>query len=127
MTLKKYLFLMIFATLMCWGGLIMVLLFINPYEADVVGFLFFYTALFLSLAGFFSILGFVFRWLLKKNEFVYNQVKIALRQALLLALLLVMVLFLQAKHLLVWWNVILLILLLSGVEYGFIIKENKKI
>jgi len=127
MTLKKYLFLMIFATLMCWGGLITVLIFVNPYETGAVGFLFFYTALFLSLAGFFSILGFIFRWLLKKNEFVYNQVKTALRQALLLSFLLIVILFLQAKNLLVWWNIILLVLLLSGVEYGFIVKENKKI
>jgi len=127
MTLKKYLFLMIFATLMCGGGLMVVLIFVNPYEAGLTGLLFFYGALFLSLLGIFSVLGFVFRFLLKKNEFAYNQVKTAVRQGLMLALLLVVALFLQAHGLLVWWNMILLILLLGGVEYGLLIKDIKKL
>lgn len=116
---------MIFATLLCLGGLVMVLIFVNPYEAGLIGLLFFYVALFLVLLGIFSILGFVFRWLLKKNEFAYNQVKTAVRQGLMLAFLLIIVLFLQARALLVWWNMILLILLLGGIEYGFVIKESK--
>ncbi|OGG87203.1 hypothetical protein A3B87_03230 [Candidatus Kuenenbacteria bacterium RIFCSPHIGHO2_02_FULL_39_13] len=124
MTLKKYLFLMTTATLVCWGALALVLVFVNPYTAGIVGMIFFYIALFLGLLGIFSIIGFVFRFLFKRNEFAYNQVKTAFRQGMMFALLLTMMFILQGARLLVWWNIILLIILLAGIEYVFIIREQ---
>lgn len=124
MTLKKYLFLMTMATLMCWGALVLVLVFVNPYTAGIVGLVFFYVALFLGLLGIFSIIGFIFRFLFKRNEFAYNQVKTAFRQGMMFAFLLTAMFILQGARLLVWWNIILLIILLAGIEYVFIIREQ---
>jgi len=125
MTLKKYLFLMAMATLMCWGALVLVLVFVNPYTAGIVGLVFFYLALFLGLLGIFSIIGFVFRFLFKRNEFAYNQVKTAFRQGMMFALLLTVMFILQGARLLVWWNIILFIILLAGIEYVFIIRDQE--
>ena len=125
MTLKKYLFLMTIATLLCWGALGLVLIFVNPYEAGWMGLLFFYLALFLGLSGVFSIIGFILRYLIKRNEFAYRQVKIAFRQGLMFALLVVIALALQGFNLLVWWNLLLLVLLLSGVEYFFVMNASR--
>jgi len=125
MTLKKYLFLMTMATLMCWGALVLVLVFVNPYTAGIVGLVFFYLALFLGLLGIFSIIGFVFRFLFKRNEFAYNQVKTAFRQGMMFALLLTVMFILQGARLLVWWNIILFIILLAGIEYVFIIRDQE--
>ena len=125
MTLKKYLFLMTLATLLCWSAFVLVLIFVNPYQTGWLGHLFFYLSLFLSLVGVFSIIGFLVRYLVARNDFAYNQVKIAFRQALMFALLLVAILILQAFRLLVWWNMLLLILLLAGIEYFFVVAESK--
>lgn len=124
--MKKYLFIMFIATLMCWGAFGLVLVFVNPYEAGKLGLMFFYLALFLGLLGVFSIIGFVFRFLLKRGEFAYNQVKTAFRQGFMFALLLVAVMILQSSRLLVWWNMLLLIFLFGGIEYFFLVGESKK-
>jgi len=116
---------MITATVLCWGALGLILVFVNPYEAGLMGLIFFYIALFLGLLGVFSIIGFVFRFLLKRNEFAYAQVKIAFRQGFMFAVLLTIILGLQGARLLVWWNTILLIIMLGGVEYFFLVSELK--
>lgn len=126
MSLKKYLFLMTIATVVCWGGWALVLNFVNPYEAGPVGLIFFYLSLFLGLLGVFSIIGFVIRYLVKRNEFAYAQVKIAFRQGFMFSLLLIISLALLAKNLLVWWNLLLLVILLGGIEYFFNLASLKK-
>lgn len=116
---------MLFATLVCWFGFGLVVFLVSPEEAGLTGFSLFYLSLFLALAGIFSIIGFIFRYLLKRHEFAYEQAKTALRQGLMFALLVVAALFLQGQKLLVWWNLILLIGLLAGIEYFFISNSSK--
>ncbi len=115
---------MTIGTVLCWGGWLWVLFFVNPYEADRWGLLFFYSSLFLALVGTISIIGFVVRFLIIKHEFAYKQVKRALRQGIMLAALVVVSLYLQSQNLLVWWNLILLVLLVMGIEYFFIATED---
>ena len=64
------------------------------------------------------------RFLIIKHEFAYKQAKRALRQGIMLAALVVVSLYLQSQNLLVWWNLILLVLLVIGVEYFFIATED---
>jgi len=116
---------MTMATVLCWGGWLLVLFFVNPYEAGWLVFLFFYASLFLGLCGLFSIIGFVVRFIFIKNEFAYQQVKRAWRQGLILAGALTTALFLQSQALLVWWNLLLLVLLVGGIEYFFVVEEHK--
>lgn len=116
---------MTIATILCWGALGLVLVFVNPYEAGWVGLLFFYLSLFLGLGGIFSIIGFIIRFLTLRNQFAYVQVKRAFRQGLMFALLLTLALLLQGFRLLVWWNLLLLVLFLGGVEYFFVVNEGR--
>jgi hypothetical protein len=126
MSLKKYLFLMVSATILCWAAFAFVLFFINPKTAGATGLLFFYLSLFLGLLGIFSILGFLSRYFLGRRIMAYRQVKIAFRQGAMFALLLTGSLFLQGQRLLVWWNTLLFIILLSVIEYFFLTAEEKK-
>ena len=126
MTLKKYLFFMCLATGLCIIGWAEVLFYVDPQTAGWPGFGLFYGSLFLSLFGIFSIIGFIIRYLLKQGEFAYNQVKTAFRQGLLLALLLVGALYLQGEKLLVWWNLMLLVLLIAGVEFMFLGRRGEQ-
>ena len=126
MSLKKYLFLMVLATVLCWAAWLFVLFFINPKGAGIVGLTFFYLSLFLGLLGMFSVLGFAVRYLFKRTEFTYRQVKTAFRQGAMFSLLLTSSLFLQSQRLLVWWNMILFVALLAVVEYFFLSEEERK-
>jgi len=116
---------MILATIFCLSALILVIFFVSPIQAGTTGLVVFYTALFLTLVGIFSIFGFVFRFIFKKNEFAHKQVRIAFRQACLLAILVATALFIQSQRLLVWWNLLILIILLSTVEYFFTASPTK--
>lgn len=127
MSLKKYLILMTIACILCWGGWSLVLFLVNPFSAGWIGIVLFYTALFLGLASLFSIVGFVVRFVIIKHEFAYKHVRTAFRQGLMFSLLVVGALFLQAEKLLVWWNLILMIVLLGVIEYAFIVKEGNKV
>jgi hypothetical protein len=117
---------MVFATILCWAAFTFVLFFINPQETEKIGILFFYLSLFLGLLGIFSIIGFLVRYLFKRHDFVYTQVKISFRQGAMFALLLTGSLFLQSQRLLVWWNTLLFVFLLAVVEYFFLASEERK-
>ncbi len=116
---------MTITTILCWGGWLLVLFFVNPYEASWIIFLFFYSSLFLALSGLFSIMGFIVRFIFIKNQFAYQQAGRAWRQGLLLAATIVVVLFLASQKLLVWWNLCLLFFLVFAIEYFFTVTGHK--
>lgn len=120
MSLKKYLILMLFATSLCWGAWFLVLFLVSPAGAGKVGFFIFYLALFFALMGTLAILGFVIRYLFKKDEFAFRQVRTSFRQSIMLAILLVGALMLQAQGLLAWWNMLIFILVLTVLEFFFV-------
>jgi len=125
MTLKKYLIYMTLATVFCLIAWLEVLFFVNPYDTGLAGFTLFYLSLLLTLWGIFSIIGFLVRYIVRRNRFAYDQVKMAFRQGFLFALLLISGLILQSYNLLVWWNMLLLIGLLAIIEYLFLSSTDK--
>lgn len=127
MTLKKYLNLMLVATLICWGVFVFVLKNINPNITNWLGFGMFYASLFLAVSGTASILGFLVRFWLLRQKLAFYTVKVAFRQAFLFGLLIVTTLILLSKDLFTWFNLILLILILSVLEFFLIsYQANKK-
>ncbi|OIO18083.1 hypothetical protein COT27_01450 [Candidatus Kuenenbacteria bacterium CG08_land_8_20_14_0_20_37_23] len=120
MTLRKYLISMILATFFCLIAWLEVIFFVNPENTDTLGFILFYASLFLTLWGIFSLIGFVVRYIFIKQDFAYAQVKAAFRQGFFFSILLNSSLFLQSQKLLVWWNTLLLVGLLTAIEFFFI-------
>ncbi len=127
MTLRQYLILMTVGTIFCWVIWFFVLYLIDPTESGILGFAFFYLSLFLSLAGTLSILGLLFRMRFGKEEMVFKTVMISFRQATLLGLLVIAALFLKSHDILAWWNIFLLIVALTILEFFFISYNKKKI
>ena len=119
MSLYKYLIILGICTLVCWSAFISVLFLINPFEAGFLGFVFFYVSLAFALIGTFSILGFVFRTYIKKDDMAVKHINIASRQSFLFTLMVLLALVLQSLKYLVWWNLILLVLVLAFVELFF--------
>lgn len=120
MTLKKYLISMSFLSLLLWVVFVFIALAVDPNTTNWVGLALFYASLFLSLSGSFAILGFLFRSIFFKKSLSFYLVKTAFRQSFLFSFLLVSVLLMLAENLFSWLNIMILIIILSIVEYIFI-------
>lgn len=117
MSLKQYLSLMAVGTVVSWGALGLVLTYLDPKETGALGFLFFYISVFLSATGSLTLLGFAWRYFRHRDEVLFRHVSISFRQGVLLALVAVGTLFLQAQELLTWWNLTLLVVGLTLLEF----------
>lgn len=127
MTLKNYLFLMIFATAICWGAFLFVINTIDPFVTNWLGFVLFYSSLFLSLTGTFAILGFLLRFAALKQSLAFRLVADAFRQSFLLALMTTLSLLLQSLKLLSWVNFFLLIGGTAALEYFLIVRSRSRV
>lgn len=109
---------MIFATIIAWLGFFIIINTFDPYDNNIVAFILFYLALFLSLLGSFSLFGFWIRKLWnRKRGIVRIMVTESFRQAIIFSSVLVIALLLQAERILTWWNMLLLIILASFLEF----------
>ena len=128
MTLRQYLVLMTVGTLLAWSAVGVIVLAVDPAEAQTVIFAILYASLFMALTGTLSVSIFLIRTkLLRRSEILSRQVSLAFRQAMMLSALAVLTLHLQGKGLLTWWNSILMILALTLLEFFFISTKVKKV
>lgn len=126
MTLKNYLTVMSFLTLICFGIFIFVAITVDPNSTNWLGFLLFYSSLFIALVGLITLIGFLIRFVFLKQGLAFNLVKLSFRQSFVLSLFLILGLFLQANALLTWLNLVFLIAGFSILEV-FLISSRKKI
>ena len=117
MTLRQYLAWLAIGTLVSWGALGLVVTYLNPKTAGNIGLLFFYLSLFLGLAGTLTQLGFAWRYWRHREDILFRHVSISFRQGVLLALAVVIALWLRVHDLLTWWNLGLLIVGLTLLEF----------
>jgi len=126
MTLRQYLLLMTAGTALSWVAVWLVVANVDPHKAPLVVFGIFYASLFLSLTGTFSVIGFLLRIALLKQQLVVSRhVAISFRQSLLLSALFTISLFLKSKDLLTWWSVPLIIVGLTALEF-FMISSRRR-
>lgn len=124
MTIRQYLWLMLICTVLCWGGFLMVLFFINPQSAGSLGFVMFYASLFFALLGSLALLSYLFRVAFNRIYTKQEKVQVSFRQAVFFSVVITGSLFLQANNLMTWLNSILLVLLVTFLE--FLILSLKK-
>jgi hypothetical protein len=125
MTLRQYLLVMAVATLICWLIWVLVLFIYDPYAAGMVGFALFYTSLFLSILGTYSVIGFVVRIkILKKDEIVFRHIKHTFRQGMFFASFSIITLVLAQNQVLTWWNFSLLLVFFVFLE-GLLFANRK--
>ena len=126
MSLSKYLIIMTFSAILGWIAWILVLVYVDPYKAGFVGFVFFYLSLFFALIGTLSVIGYFIRSKIHKEELTYQQVSNAFRQAILLAILVSGSLFLKSLGLLNWFNIIIFIIALVLLEVFYLSRKSNK-
>lgn len=114
---------MLLATAICWFSWLTVLFYIDPGIAGNIGFICFYSSLFFSLLGTFSLSGLFFRLIFMKNELPYKHIGISLRQSLWFAIIVNLSLILLGEKLFTWWSAGLLIIGLIVLEGFFLIQK----
>ncbi len=125
MTLRQYLILMSLCAVLSWVAWFFVVSNTNPNESGTVVFAFFYFSLFLAVVGTISVLGFLIRKaIIKNDEVVFRHVKKTFRQSIVIATLLIITLALLSQELLAWWNGLLLLILFFVLE-GVIFTNRK--
>lgn len=125
MTLRLYLALMSIGTFFCWVAWLFVITNISPTEAGLLGLFFFYFSFFLAILGTFSVLGFLIRkTIIKNDDVIFRHVRNTFRQSLLLSTLISIILFLLSQKLLFWWNFALLLGIVIFLE-GIIFTNRK--
>ncbi len=115
------------ATSVCWGTFVFVINMIDPEGTNWLGFVLFYCSLGLSLAGTFSIVGFLVRFKILKKALVFRQVAEAFRQSFLMSLLIMIILMLLEKGLFTWVNLFLLVIGIFLLEYFWVSREKSRI
>ncbi|MFH1292106.1 MAG: hypothetical protein ABIH87_02820 [bacterium] len=117
MTLRQYLILMSIGTAMCWAIWILVIINIDPVETKYLGLAFFYASLFLALSGTVSVIGFLVRKKINKNdEIVFHHVRHTFRQGVLISSLILLSLAMLQYKLLNWLTGMLIVLLFLILE-----------
>lgn len=122
MSLTKYLITMFAGTLISFAAWIYVLFNIDPTQTSILGVVFFYTSLGLTLIGFFSLIGFGARKRFMKQELDFRHVYVSFRQAIFISGILIVVLLLQSHNLFSWLNVIFLIIALTALDFFIVSK-----
>ncbi|MFA6100275.1 MAG: hypothetical protein WC750_05430 [Patescibacteria group bacterium] len=127
MSFRWYVILMGVGTALAWIAWLFVLQAMNPDEAGLTAFIFFYTTLFLSCVGTFSLLGLLYRIGVRHREAVLaREVRISFRHAILLSLVGTTALWLSAHRSLTWYWLITLILTVGVIEYLFILVQASR-
>ncbi len=110
---------MSFVSVCAWIAWIVVIQAINPMASGSLGYIMFYSTLGIAFLSSVSLLGTVVRVWSKKQEIVYRQVLISLRQGLILTGVFLSALLLSAQGLFVWWALLLLIIIAGFLELVF--------
>lgn len=127
MSFRWYVIMMGVGTGLAWVSWLFVIQTMNPDEAGLTAFIFFYTTLFLSLVGTLSLIGLLFRiGLHREPDMLTRIVRLSFRHALLLSLGGVTALWLSAHRQLAWYWIVVLIMLIAGAEYLFLMIQSSR-
>ncbi len=112
MKLKHYLVVMTLATILCWTAWGFVIVNVNPFESGLVGFMSFYSSLFFSMFGTLSLITLGAYYKFTDIRPIFKIVEKSFRDACVLSVVVIILLYLQAQQLLTIWNLSLFILFL---------------
>jgi hypothetical protein len=118
---------MAISTIVAWLSWSLIVLNVNPEETGLWGFVLFYFTLITGLIGTLSLIGILYRVMLRqRKEVLSREVKISFRHAVLLSFVAVSALALSAYGILHWWILLVLIVIVSAVEYVFLMVQQAR-
>lgn len=127
MSIKQYLTTMLLATILCWLAWWLVVINIDPFTDTGWGLAFFYLSLFLALLGTVSIISFLLRNYFSPEALpLFKYVQSSFKDAFLYSLILTVLLYLQSKAYLRWWNIgLVLVIIIFYLVFKISLKTEK--
>lgn len=125
MRFKSFFLLIILGTVLSWIAWGMVIFNFDPNQISLLQFIAFYISLFMALGGTIFI---VIDWLKSKvfrRQLLVFRVRASIRHGILFSILLLGWAFLKSQNLLAWWVLLMLILILTVLEFFFISLQRK--
>lgn len=126
MTLKSYLLNLFLGTIFILSILSIFIIFIRPDEfvfGVMMAFVIFYLLFFLGIAGL-SILSLTWLWKKMSGESLeIEDVGMAVRQGILMGILMTILMFFQQMGILIWWDALLVIAGIMLVEFYFLSRD----
>ena len=121
MTVKAFI-LGSFATLIASIGILtLIIMWIDPASSVVsLALLLIFLSLFLAVASFSSIVGYIARSIFLRKQLSAYRVRPALRQGVFIGIFADLLLFLQLERILVWWVAAIIVILFIVIELVFI-------
>lgn len=123
-TLRSSLSVFGIGTAFAWAAFLLIFFTVPPDAAGVLGEIFFFSALLLALIGTLTMLGILGRWRMSRLLPALH-IGPAFRQGTLLSLAGVGLLLLQRFRVLRWWNILLLVVVLAGMDFMLARREPK--
>ncbi|MFA6604512.1 MAG: hypothetical protein WCS88_00765 [Patescibacteria group bacterium] len=113
---------MLLATVLAWFGFFIIIRSFDPTDGSWLIFSMFYSTLFLSILGTLSLLGFLSRSIFFRKKARPRLLAIeSFRQAIIFSAVLILALMLQAGRVLTWWNMTLLVILATVIEFVILV------
>jgi len=98
---------------------LLVLFFLDPTQAGTLGYVLFFLSLFLTVASVASLIGFGLRRVLRVQQLAAYSVRSALRQGIMLALFVCILLILVRLRVYQWWVAVILTIFFVSAELIF--------
>jgi len=120
MTVRVFTAASLFVAIGAWAIWLLLINYLDPTQAGIIGLLLFFLTLFLAVASSFALIGFAIRRVMAPEQLSTYAVRAALRQGVLVGLFLDLLLILQLIKLYVWWLAIIAIILFLLIELIFL-------
>ncbi|MFA6383609.1 MAG: hypothetical protein WCX17_04280 [Parcubacteria group bacterium] len=104
-------------------ALVLVVNYVDPEAAGIIGKALFFLILFFALSGLFNLILLWFRRKITHSENAHAQVGLSFRQGLLLSVLATGLLLMQSFRVLVWWDGLLLLAGIFLIELYFLSRD----
>ncbi|KKP58868.1 MAG: hypothetical protein UR60_C0001G0026 [Candidatus Moranbacteria bacterium GW2011_GWF2_34_56] len=123
MSLKAYIWSLIFITFLALGAWLFVLFNIDPYESGIIGQIFFYLSFWIFLMGFWMNILLWLRIKFLGGETAIETMSLTFRQSFLLALMIILIIVLNAYGYFTWWIGLLVVAGIFLAELCFLSRE----
>ncbi|MBD3251850.1 hypothetical protein GF380_05380 [Candidatus Uhrbacteria bacterium] len=120
MGIKGYLSLIGLGTFLAWFAWVIILFNVSPKETGVAGLVMFYTTLAVALIGTLTVFMTTFRVYLLKRKVLGREIRKAFRHAVLFSVISIVSLILSSAGSFKVWHVVILVAVVSAMEYLFL-------
>lgn len=120
MTVRFFFIGSLITAITAWTIWVLIIKYLDPVQAGPLGYFLFFLALFLALAATASLGGYFIRRLILPHQLSAYTVRLALRQGVLFAAFLDLLLLFQLIRLFRWWVAVIAICLFIFIEFIFL-------